>query len=173
MIDVQRDFFPGGALAVRHSDRIVPALNRYLHEFQRNHLPIAATRDWHPPDHCSFLSQGGRWPSHCIAGTAGAAFADSLQLPPDVHIVSKATASESEQFSAFSEQDLTDWLRERHVRRLFLGGLATDYCVLANVRDALKRGFQVVVLMDAVAAVSDRDGEVALQDMQRLGAVLL
>jgi len=173
VIDVQRDFLSGGALAVPQGNRVVPVLNRYVAEFQRRGLPIVATRDWHPPNHCSFIPHGGRWPPHCVAGTPGAGFADALHLPPDVHVVSKATASDHEQYSAFPESDLAAWLRARRVRRLFAGGLATDYCVFADVCDALRNGFEVVVLTDAIAAVDDRDGDAALREMQRLGAVLL
>lgn len=173
IIDVQRDFLPGGALAVPHGDRVVPVLNRYLGEFRRRRLPIVATRDWHPQNHCSFIPYGGRWPPHCIAGTSGAEFVDTLQLPPDVYVVSKAAASDHEQFSAFPESDLAEWLHARGVHRLFAGGLATDYCVLADVRDALRHGFAVVLLTDAIAAVDDRDGQAAVREMQRLGAVLL
>lgn len=173
IIDVQRDFLPGGALAVRQGERVVPVLNRYVDEFQTLGLPIVATRDWHPPNHCSFVPQGGRWPVHCVAGTPGAAFADDLRLPADVHVISKATEPDREQFSDFPGSDLGAWLRSRHVRRLFIGGLATDYCVLANVRDARHHGFQVVLLTEAIAAVDDRDGAAALEEMQRLGAQLL
>ena len=173
IVDVQTDFLPGGALAVPHGGRVVPVLNRLLDEFSRCGLPIVATRDWHPPDHCSFNTQGGRWPPHCVRGTAGAEFAAELRLPADAHFVSKATRTDHEQYSAFAEGDLADWLRQRGVRRLYVGGLATEYCVLAGVRDALQQGFDVVVLTEAIGAVDERDGEAALREMQRLGAVLV
>lgn len=172
-IDVQNDFLPGGALAVPHGERVVPVLNRFIDEFSRGGLPVIATRDWHPTNHCSFNTHGGRWPPHCIQGTAGADFAVELWLPPDTYVVSKATMPDHEQFSAFAESDLADWLRQRGVRRLYVGGLATDYCVFADVRDSLQRGFEVVVLTDAIAAIDENDGQAALREMQRLGAVLV
>lgn len=173
VIDVQNDFLPGGALAVPHGERVVPILNRRIDEFARGELPVIATRDWHPPNHCSFHTHGGRWPPHCIRGTAGADFAVELWLPPDVFVVSKGTSPDHEQFSAFAESDLADWLRQCDVRRLFVGGLATEYCVLTDVRDALQQGFAVIVLTDAIAAIDERDGQAALREMQRLGAVLV
>ena len=84
LVDVQNDFMPGGSLAVPDGDKIIPVLNRYLTLFHTHGLPIFATRDWHPPDHCSFQQQGGPCPPHCVAGTPGAAFPGSLELPPPV-----------------------------------------------------------------------------------------
>lgn len=173
VVDVQNDFLLGGALAVPQGDRVVPVLNQYLAEFSRLRLSIVATRDWHPADHCSFVSCGGGWPPHCIQGTPGADFSRELQLPIEAHVVSKATMPDHEQYSAFAESDFADWLRERGVRRLFVGGLATEYCVLADVRDALQHGFDVIVLTEAIAAIDERDGQAALREMQRLGARLL
>lgn len=172
IVDVQNDFLPGGALAVPHADRVLPALNRYIAEFSRRGLAVVATRDWHPANHCSFVAQGGRWPSHCVAGTAGAEFSAGLTLPPETHVASKAMLPEREQYSAFDQSDLAERLRQSGVQRLYIGGLATDYCVLANVRDALQLGFAVIVLTDAIAAVDDADGQEALREMRRLGAEL-
>lgn len=173
VVDVQNDFLPGGALAVPQGDRVAPVLNQYLAEFTRLSLPIVATRDWHPPNHCSFVPNGGRWPPHCIQGTSGADFSQALQLPDGVHVVSKGARLDHEQYSGFAESDLAGWLRERGVRRVFVGGLATEYCVLADVRDALQHGFDVVVLTSAIAAIDEKDGQAALREMERLGARLL
>lgn len=172
IVDVQNDFLPGGKLAVPDGDEVIPVLNGYLERFARRHLPVFATRDWHPPDHCSFHAQGGSWPVHCVAGTMGAAFAPALKLPPDAVIISKATAADRERYSGFDGTDLEARLRARGVRRLFIGGLATDYCVLHTVRDALKLGFMVFLLHDAVRAVNvkDGDGPGAEAEMLRLGA---
>lgn len=170
--DVQKDFLPGGALAVARADEVVPALNAYIARFCAEGLPVFATRDWHPRSHCSFKAFGGPWPPHCIAATPGAAFAADLALPPDAYIISKGDHPQAEAYSGFAGTNLGDCLREAGVRRLFIGGLTTDYCVLNTVSDALVQGFEVVVLTDAVRAVnvSPGDGEAAIAKMKRMGA---
>ena len=172
IVDVQNDFIPGGSLAVPHGDEIVPVLNQYIAAFAAAGLAVFATRDWHPADHCSFKAQGGIWPPHCVAGTAGAAFAPALALPASAVIISKATARDSDAYSGFAGTDLEARLREGGITRVFVGGLATDYCVLNTVRDARRLGFDVVLLADAVAAVNvtPGDGPKALAEMLRLGA---
>ncbi len=159
IVDVQRDFLPGGALAVPDGDRVVPVLNRYIERFRARDLPVIATRDWHPPDHCSFTDQGGPWPVHCVAGSPGAAFADELALAPEDRIVSKATACDRDAYSGFQDTGLAETLRAAGIRRLFVGGLATDYCVLNTVLDACREGFAVRLLEDAVRAVDLRPGD--------------
>lgn len=172
LVDVQNDFLPGGALAVPDGDQVVPVLNAYIARFAAKKLPIFATRDWHPPDHCSFRPQGGPWPPHCIAGSQGAQFSPALKLPAEVKIISKATAKEREAYSGFDGTDLASQLKALNVKRLFIGGLATDYCVLNTVKDALRLGFEVYLLRDAVRAVNVHPGDEqrALDEMQRLGA---
>ncbi|HNC52801.1 MAG TPA: isochorismatase family protein [Accumulibacter sp.] len=172
VVDVQNDFLPGGKLAVTAGDEVVPALNEYQRRFVSRGLPIFATRDWHPTDHCSFTQRGGRWPAHCVAGTPGAEFAAGLLLPAAAVVISKATLPEAEAYSAFAGGDLAQRLRRAGVGRLFVGGLATDYCVLETVRDGLAEGFAVVLLVDAVRAVSADDGARAVAQMSALGAGL-
>ncbi len=171
-VDVQNDFLPGGSLAVPQGDAVVPALNRYVAAFAARALPVFATRDWHPPNHCSFKAQGGIWPPHCIAATRGAEFASSLALPPTAVIISKAATPEADAYSGFGGTDLAARLRTGRVTRLFIGGLATDYCVLNTVKDALAAGFQVLLLADAIRAVDVNagDGARAQGEMQQLGA---
>lgn len=173
IVDVQKDFLPGGSLGVPGGDEIVPTLNRYLAHFVALGLPVIVTRDWHPADHCSFATQGGPWPVHCVAHSSGAEFASGLQLPGTAYIVSKARESKQEAYSGFSGTDLERYLRDHQVRRLFVGGLATDYCVLNTVKDASALGYEVVLLQDAIRAVDLRpgDGRRAQEEMQRLGAV--
>jgi len=173
IVDLQNDFLPGGALPVRGGDEVVPVLNRYIALFTAGRLPVFATRDWHPSDHCSFVDYGGIWPPHCIASTEGAAFAPALALPTDTVIISKATSREEDVYSGFEGTDLTSRLRQAAVTRLFVGGLATDYCVLNTVRDGVKEGFHVVLLRDAIRAVNVRpgDGKKAESEMEALGAV--
>ena len=174
VVDVQNDFLPGGHLAVSHGDEVVPALNRCLALFSLDKLPIYASRDWHPADHCSFRAQGGPWPPHCIANMHGAEFAANLELPADTVIISKADKPDKDAYSAFRGTDLGLCLTTASVRRVFVGGLATDYCVLNTVKDALALGYGVVLLTDAVRAVdvAPGDGERALAEMRQLGTQL-
>ena len=173
IVDVQRDFLPGGALAVPRGDEVVPVLNGYIRLFRDKGLPIIATRDWHPPNHCSFKEQGGPWPPHCVQDTPGAQFAPGLELPRDVIIISKATRPQEEAYSGFEGTDMDEKLKALGVKRLFVGGLATDYCVLSTVKDALKLGYRVYLLLDAIKAVdvNPGDGERAIEEMKSLGAI--
>jgi nicotinamidase/pyrazinamidase len=175
IVDVQRDFLPGGSLAVAGGDAVVPLLDRYLELARAKGIPAFASRDWHPRDHCSFRAQGGPWPEHCVAGTTGAEFAPGLALPHDAIVIDKAVGAGADAYSAFEGTDLAARLRERGVRRLLVGGLATDYCVLSTVRDARKAGFEVLLLADAVRAVNARpgDGERAEREMRELGAIFV
>ncbi len=170
LVDMQKDFMPGGSLPVPNGDGIIPVLNRYLALFHVHDLPIFATRDWHPPDHCSFFQKGGPWPPHCIAETPGAAFPVSLELPARAHVISKAISPEKDAYSGFDDTQLDALLRSSGIRRLFIGGVATEYCVLNTVRDALRYRYSTFVLEDAVRAISALDGSDALEDMARLGA---
>ena len=175
MIDMQNDFLPGGSLAVPRGDEIIPLLNRYIAWFHAHGLPVFATRDWHPPDHCSFLPQGGPWPPHCIAATPGAAFPAALALPADTRIISKATSREQDAYSGFAGTQLDALLQADNVRRLFVGGVATEYCVRNTVQDALQHHYTVFVLVDAVRALNLQAdaGPQALEAMAHLGAIPL
>lgn len=173
MADLQNDFLPGGALGVRGGHEVVPIANEYLRRFTREGLPVFVTRDWHPADHCSFRERGGIWPIHCVAGTPGAAFAQELVVPAGATVISKATDPAREAYSAFAGTDLDERLRRAGTRRLYVGGLATDYCVLNTVKDALARGYSAIVLLDAIRAVDAQpgDGDAAIAEMLRRGAV--
>jgi nicotinamidase/pyrazinamidase len=172
VVDVQRDFLPGGSLAVPRGDEVVPVLNRYIACGVAAGVPVVATRDWHPSGHVSFRSRGGPWPPHCVAGSPGAAFADSLALPATAVIVSKAADPERDAYSGFDGTDLERLLLARGSRRVLVGGLATDYCVRLTVLDALRLGFEAVWLADAVRAVDVRpgDGAAAERAMREAGA---
>lgn len=172
VVDVQNDFLPGGSLAVPHGADVIAPLHAMIAAFQERQLPIFATRDWHPPNHCSFRAQGGPWPPHCVAGSPGGDFPSSLGLPVAAEVISKATTAETDAYSGFADTDLAERLRRAGVRRLFVGGVATDYCVLNTVRDARAAGFDVVILLDAVRAINANpgDGEHAVAEMLRLGA---
>jgi nicotinamidase/pyrazinamidase len=172
VVDIQNDFLPGGALGVAGGDEVVPVLNRCVKLFQQRDLPVFVTRDWHTPGHCSFKSQGGIWPPHCVAGTHGAEFAPGFDLPPDAVVVSKATRQDKDAYSGFEGTGLAHRLRDAGVHRVFIGGLATDYCVLNTLRDALQLDFAACVLRDAIRAVNVQpdDGQKAEEEMWRLGA---
>ena len=178
IVDVQNDFCPGGALAVRDGDRVVPALNRYAARFATAGAPVFASRDWHPTVTRHFKAHGGAWPPHCVQGTSGAEFHPALELPPGTEVVSKGADAEADAYSCFQAETADGMpfaaaLGEHGVGRLFVGGLATDYCVKATALDALKEGFEVVVLADAVRAVDvdEGDGDRALAAMTAAGAL--
>ena len=175
IVDVQNDFLPGGRLAVSNGDEVIPVLNNYIKLFEKNDLLIFASRDWHPADHCSFSINGGIWPSHCVQDTPGAKFASTLQLTPQTIVISKADKKECDAYSAFQGTILRELLQEAEVNRLFVGGLATDYCVLSTTLDAMQAGYQVFVLTDAIRAVelSEGDGKRAILSMKEHGAKTL
>jgi len=171
VVDVQRDFCPGGALAVPRGDEVVPVINRLL---ALTDWLTVATRDWHPADHCSFRAQGGIWPPHCVAGTDGAAFHPALDRARIHHVVSKAVTRDSEAYSGFQGTDLAALLAWRGIRRAFVCGLATDYCVKATALDARRAGLDVVVFEDAIRGVEVKPGDcVKAIDEMRASAIVL
>ncbi len=172
-IDLQNDFLPGGRLAVTEGDRVIPVMNHYIDRFIQRQLPVFATRDWHPKNHGSFVQQGGPWPEHCVAGSTGAEFAPDLHLPAMVHIFSTGIEVENDGYSGFENSDLKMQLDKLGITRLFIGGLATDYCVFHTVCDALDLGYQVLLLIDAIRAVNvnSGDGEQAIDMMALKGAI--
>ncbi len=173
--DVQNDFLPGGALGIRGGDEILPALLTYLRRFHTEGLPIFLTRDWHPRNHCSFHEQGGHWPVHCVAGSFGALPPHGFEAPLSAVIIYKAIDANEEAYSAFQGTLLHRHLQALGVHRLFIGGLATDYCVLNTVRDARALGYEVCLLIDGMRAVNVHpdDGRRAEEEMAALGAVPL
>lgn len=172
VVDVQVDFCPGGALPVPEGDKIVPVLNKYIGKFARAGALIVATRDWHPSNHISFKDYGGLWPSHCVQGTDGANFHPDLQLPQKVKIVSKATDPFKEAYSGFEGTNLAEDLKKAGVKRVFVGGLATEYCVKNTVLDALNLGFETFLLKDAVRGINVKPGDIekAMKEMLEKGA---
>jgi nicotinamidase/pyrazinamidase len=179
VVDVQRDFCPGGALAAPGGNLILPAINRYLAEAGRLGMPIYASRDWHPPVTTHFKAYGGEWPPHCVQGTEGAAFHPGLALPADAIVISKGEDPQRGGYSAFdghtsSGESFLDDLRTRHVERLFVTGIATDYCVKQTTLDALAAGLCVSVLTDAITGIDARPGDVerAVNEMASGGAEL-
>jgi len=179
IVDVQRDFCPGGALPAPGCLRIIAPLNAYLARARALRMPVYASRDWHPAVTTHFKAYGGPWPPHCVQGTEGAEFHPSLELPPDTIVVSKGDDPERPGYSAFEGRTpdgrpLADDLRHRGIAHLYVAGLTTDYCVRQTVLDGLAAGLRVTVLTDAVAAIDARpgDGEQALAEMSAKGAAL-
>jgi nicotinamidase/pyrazinamidase len=174
VVDVQNDFCPGGALAVAQGDEVVTPLNRLIEEFLSRGEPVFKSRDWHPPITKHFAAYGGTWPVHCVQGTKGAEF--HPDLIDDIHIrsISKGLGDE-DSYSAFDGTDLALQLRRLGVEEVWVGGLATDYCVKQTVLDALKEGFRVKALEDAMRAVEVKpgDGERAIEEMRRAGAEIV
>ncbi|WP_348719856.1 isochorismatase family protein [uncultured Alcanivorax sp.] len=171
-VDIQNDFCPGGALAVAGGDQVVPVMNRWLKAAADANLPAIASRDWHTVDHCSFQTQGGPWPTHCIQDTWGAAFHPDLHLPTGTVIVSKGTAFDRDAYSAFDGTGLTDWLRKKGVKRLWVGGLAEDVCVFHSIKDACAAGFQVHLLRNATRPVFPDQEVPTLEALREAGTQL-
>jgi len=172
VIDIQNDFLPGGSLSVPEGDQVIPVLNDYIDQFIKRQLPVFATRDWHPSNHCSFIQQGGPWPEHCITGSKGAEFSADLHLSASTHIISTGIDVEQEGYSGFENPALKLQLDNAGAKRLFIGGLATEYCVLNTVLDALNYHYKVLLLTDAICAIDVRpqDGENAINEMIQQGA---
>jgi len=173
VVDVQNDFCPGGALAVAHGDEVVPPLNKLIAEFLQRGDPVFKTRDWHPLTTKHFADFGGTWPVHCVQGTKGAEFHPDLTDDARIHIISKGLGDE-DSYSGFDGTDLAAQLRNFGVDEVLVGGLATDYCVKNTVLDALKEGFTVRALTNAMRPVDLQpgDGNRAIEDMRRAGAEL-
>ena len=172
LVDIQKDFCPGGALAVTGGDRVVEPANILMEKFESAGLPVFLTRDWHPADHSSFSENGGTWPVHCVAETDGAAFHDDLKISSHAVIISKATEKDTDAYSGFEGTDLADRLRSLKVTETVILGLATDYCVKNTVIDALKEKFSVSVVTEGIRAVevNPGDGEKAIDEMKKAGA---
>jgi len=171
LVDIQKDFLPGGALPVPEGDKVIEPANKYIELFQKAGAPIFATRDWHPPNHISFKENGGLWPPHCVQNTEGAKFAEGLKLPPETFIINKGDRPEFDAYSGFQGTLLESLLRERGVRRIFVGGLATDYCVLNTVLGGLNLGFQVFWLSDASKGITPEGEGEAEERMLTEGAI--
>jgi len=167
IVDVQIDFCPGGALAVPRGDEVIPSINQLL---QYDWFAVA-TMDWHPAEHCSFAPHGGPWPPHCVQGTTGAELHPALEADKIEHIVTKASHPDKDAYSGFEGTGLAKILHEKGVKRVVVCGIATDYCVSATAHDALKEGFEVLVLEDAIRGVEVNPGDCqrAVAELRRAG----
>lgn len=176
LVDIQNDFCPGGALAVAEGDQVVAVANRLM-----PHFPLViSTLDWHPANHVSFREQGGPWPPHCVQNTFGAELHPALKTEHINHTFRKAASPEGDAYSEFEGVDderrsLDEYLKSRGVRRVYIAGLATDYCVRATTMDALRLGYETSVVTDGVRAVNVQpdDGSRALAEMRQQGARLV
>ena len=159
-------------MPVPEGDQVIPVLNDYIQIFKKVNVGIFATRDWHPPNHISFKALGGPWPPHCVQNTKGAKFHPDLKLPSDTTIVLKAIDPLKEAYSGFDGTRLASTLKTQVVKRVFVGGLATDYCVKNTVLDALKLSFDTVLLFDAVCGINEKLGDAAkaIEEMVERGA---
>jgi len=176
IVDVQNDFCPGGNLAVKDGDAIISQLNRYIKIFSKKNGVIFASRDWHPQKTSHFKDFGGSWPAHCIQRTKGARFHPDLNLPKKTIILSKGTDPRQDSYSAFHGRDskgrnFSSLIEFAKIQELYIGGLATDYCVKHSVVDACKRGMKTYLLTDVIKGVDPKTTKDALKDMRQAGAV--
>lgn len=171
VVDVQNDFLPGGSLAVAEGRRIFGPINALMPRFE----VVYATRDWHPVEHRFFSRYGGPWPDHCLAGTPGAEFAPELDRDSIDAVVSKGTEPDTDGYSGFAATDLAAKLAARKTGRVFICGLATDYCVKATALDARELGYETYVIEDAIAAVNVKPGDeaAALAELRSAGVRLI
>ena len=174
VVDVQNDFCPGGSLAVAHGDEVVAPLNKLIEEFLEHGEPVFKSRDWHPNQTKHFQAYGGTWPVHCVQNTKGAEFHPDLLDDKHIRVISKGLGDE-DSYSAFDGTDLGLQLRRLGVEEVWVGGLATDYCVKNTVLDALKDGFRVKALEQAMRPVelNPGDGERAIAEMRDAGAQIV
>jgi nicotinamidase/pyrazinamidase len=175
VIDVQNDFCPGGSLAVPRGDEVVPVINRLMPEFPF----VVATQDWHPRNHVSFAEQGGPWPPHCIQNTYGAEPHPGLNTG-EIDIWVKKDSPDTDAYSGFEAFDpqrrpFAEVLKLQDINTLYIVGLATDYCVRVTTLEALKKGYKVNLITDAIRAVNvnPEDGRKAIQEMENSGARLV
>ncbi len=173
VVDMQKDFITG-SLAVKGAQKIIEPVNRYIELFSSAGCPLFFTRDWHPENHISFRENGGTWPKHCVQNTEGARFHEDLRIPKDnLFIISKGTDPGFDAYSGFQGTDLHQLLQERGIRRIFVCGIATDYCVKHTALGGINLGYQTFILLDAVKGVDlePGDSERALEELYETGAV--
>jgi nicotinamidase/pyrazinamidase len=172
---VQNDFCPGGSLPVANGDEVVAPLNELIEEFLNRDEPVFKTRDWHPTKTRHFAAYGGTWPVHCVQGTHGAEFHPDLMDDPRITIISKGVDESADGYSGFDGTNLAQLLRDEQVEEVWVGGLATDYCVKHTVLDARREGFKVNALANAMRPVNLRpqDGALAIDEMRDAGAEIV
>jgi nicotinamidase/pyrazinamidase len=173
LVDIQNDFCPGGALAVKDGDEIVPVVNK----LQKRFSLVVATKDWHPVDHSSFSI----WPPHCVQESSGAEFVKELETNSIARVFLKGTDQLIDSYSGFFDNEhrratgLGDYLKERGVTEIFIAGLATDYCVKFTALDAVMLGFKTSIVIDACRGVEVHPGDTlrAVKEMQAAGVQVI
>ncbi|SRR6266508_7002566 len=175
VVDVQNDFCPGGSLPVAHGDEVIAPLNKLIEEFLNRNETIFKTRDWHPAKTKHFAAYGGIWPVHCVQETRGAQFHPDLIDDPRITVISKGVDESADGYSGFDGTKLAQLLSDQGVEEVWIGGLATDYCVKHTVLDALEEGFKVKAIADAMRAVNVKpsDGAEAIEEMRSAGAEIV
>ena len=175
VVDVQNDFCPGGSLAVAQGDEVVAPLNKLMKEFLDRGEPVYKTRDWHPEKTKHFAIYGGTWPIHCVQNTCGAEFHSDLLDDPRITVISKGFDERADGYSGFDGTQLAQLLRDEEVKEIWVGGLATDYCVKETVIDGVHNGFKVKALADAMRPVNVNpdDGGKAIDEMKEAGAEIV
>ncbi|MFO8074095.1 MAG: nicotinamidase [Polyangia bacterium] len=175
IVDVQKDFCPGGALGVEDGDAVAAALDPWIGAAKEAGAKIVASRDWHPQHHVSFEERGGPWPPHCVQDTLGAELHPRLRLPDEAEIISKGTNENRDAYSAFDGTGLADELRDAGVERVVIGGLTLDYCVKETALDAREAGFETLLIAEATRPVEARpgDGRRAIEEMKEAGVEVL
>jgi nicotinamidase/pyrazinamidase len=173
VVDVQRDFCEGGALAAADTLSLLEPLKKNIDATRRAGAAIVYTQDWHPAEHSSFRVNGGPWPIHCVGGTAGAELMKPLRAEVSDIVVHKGVAVDGAGYSGFEETGLAEKLRKLGVERVYVGGIATEYCVRATALDALKEGFETFVVQDLVRAVEPTETTKVIQELSAAGAKIV
>jgi nicotinamidase/pyrazinamidase len=172
VVDVQRDFCEGGALAAANTLSLLEPLQKFIAEAKRHGALVVFTQDWHPANHSSFKAKGGQWPVHCVAGTPGAELMPPLKAGPDDVVIHKGVGMNGAGYSGFDETSLRQQLRDNGITSVGVAGIATEYCVRATALDALKSRFETTVLEDLIRAVQDKEVPQVLAELQKAGVIV-
>jgi len=172
VVDVQRDFCEGGALAAANTLSLLPLLQKFIAEAKRQGALVVFTQDWHPANHSSFKANGGSWPVHCVAGTPGAELMPPLKAGAEDVVVHKGVGVDGAGYSGFDETSLQQQLRDKGITRVGVAGTATEYCVRATALDALKAKFDATVLEDLIRAVQEKEVQHVLAELKQVGVKL-
>jgi nicotinamidase/pyrazinamidase len=172
VVDVQRDFCEGGALAAANTLSLMPPLQKFITAAKRQDALVVFTQDWHPANHSSFKASGGSWPVHCVAGTPGAELMQPLKAGAEDVVIHKGIGVNGAGYSGFDETSLQQQLRDRGITRVGVAGIATEYCVRATALDALKAKFDTTVLEDLIRAVQEKEAPHVLAELRQVGVKL-
>lgn len=172
VVDVQRDFCEGGALAAANTLSLLPPLQKFINEAKRQGTLVVFTQDWHPTNHSSFKVNGGPWPVHCVADTPGAELMAPIKAGAEDVVIHKGVGVNGAGYSGFDETTLQQQLHDKGITRVGVAGIATEYCVRATALDALKARFDTTVLEDLIRAVQEKEVPHVLAELRQVGAHL-